>query len=210
MPAILDLYESALNTVKSGCFPEVYRIKYCGENKEENDMILPKIRDIRFITIRRGGTLTDGDHRLLAVWAAECALHVLHYFEEVCPDDGRPRRAIEATHAWVNGEIKMMQAREAAGASQDAAREAGEVSAAAKMAALSAGQAAVVAHVAAHELGAAAYAIRAVMAASPEEQKETVRQQECRWQRERLPERIRELVLEDQRLRNDICWFVFG
>ena len=26
-------------------------------------MILPKVRDPRFVTIRRGGTLTDSDHR---------------------------------------------------------------------------------------------------------------------------------------------------
>ncbi len=32
---------------------------------------------------------------------------------------------------------------------------------------------------------------------------------ECRWQREQLPGAIRELVLDDQRLRNDICWSVF-
>jgi hypothetical protein len=62
-----------------------------------------------------------------------------------------------------------------------------------------------VAHGAAHELGAAAYAIRAVMAASPEDKKEMVRHQECQWQRER----IRDLVIDDQSLRNDICWFVF-
>ena len=81
---------------------------------------------------------------------------------------------------------------------------------AAKFAALSAGQAVAVAHVAAHELGAAAYAIRAVMAAAPDNQKELVREQECQWQRDRLPEQIRELVLDDQRLRNGICWGVFG
>ena len=33
-------------------------------------MILPKVRDPRFVTIRRGGTLTDPDHHLLALWAA--------------------------------------------------------------------------------------------------------------------------------------------
>jgi hypothetical protein len=37
-------------------------------------VILPKDRDPRFITIRRGGTLTDADHRLLALWAAACAI----------------------------------------------------------------------------------------------------------------------------------------
>ncbi len=173
-------------------------------------MILPLIRDKRFITVRRGGTLSDEDHHLLAVWAAQCAQHVLHYFEEACPNDVRPRCAIESTYAWVNGEIAMKQARMAAGASQDAAREASKVSDAAKLAALSAGQAAVVAHVAAHELGAAAYAIRAVMASSPEDKKEASRLLELKWQHERLPDRIRDLVIDDQRLRNDICWFVFS
>jgi hypothetical protein len=33
---------------------------------------------------------------------------------------------------------------------------------------------------------------------------------ECRWQRDHLPEAIRELVLDDQRIRNDICCSVFG
>jgi fructose-1,6-bisphosphatase/inositol monophosphatase family enzyme len=33
---------------------------------------------------------------------------------------------------------------------------------------------------------------------------------ECRWQREQLPDAIRELILDDQRLRNDICWSVFA
>lgn len=45
-------------------------------------MILPKVRDPRLITIRRGGTLTDADHRRLALWAAACAEHVLHLFED--------------------------------------------------------------------------------------------------------------------------------
>jgi len=32
---------------------------------------------------------------------------------------------------------------------------------------------------------------------------------ECQWQRDQLPEAIRALVLDDQRLRNDLCWSVF-
>ncbi len=66
-------------------------------------VILPKIRDPRFITIRRGGTLTDSDHRLLALWAAACAEHVLHLFETVQPLDTRPRNAIDAIRAWTRG-----------------------------------------------------------------------------------------------------------
>ena len=173
-------------------------------------MILPAIRDKRFITIRRGGTLLDEDHHLLAMWAADCAQHVLRYFEEARPGDERPRRAIEAARAWAHGAMTVKQVRAAAGASQDAAREAAALSEAARLAALSAGQAAVVSHVAAHELGAAAYAIRSVMAASPQDTKEASRQKECQWQREQLPEKIRALVIDDQHLRNDICWFVFS
>jgi hypothetical protein len=169
-------------------------------------MILPKIRDPRFITIRRGGTLTDSDHRLLALWAAACAEHVLDLFESVEPGDQRPRQAIERARAWVRGEVSMSQARTAAGHANAAARN---LQGAPRHAAYAAAQAAVVAHVAAHELGAAAYAIKAALAAAPEGGSVTAGRLECRWQRDQLPEAIRELVLDDQRLRNDICWSVF-
>lgn len=169
-------------------------------------MILPKDRDPRFITIRRGGTLTDSDHRLLALWAAACAEHVLHLFESVSPSDPRPRQAIEQVRAWARGEIAMSEARAAAGHANAAARDLGE---AARHAAFAAGQAAAVAHVAAHELGAAAYAIKAARAAVSKGEAEHAGRRECRWQREQLPDAIRELVLEDQRLRNEICWSVF-
>jgi hypothetical protein len=169
-------------------------------------MILPKKRDPRFITIRRGGTLTDSEHHLLTLWAANCADHVLHLFEEKQPDDDRPRRAIEFARAWARGEITMSQAREAGGHAMAAARV---LSGPARQAAFAAGQAAVVAHVAAHELGAAAYAIKAVRAAAPDSRAEEAGRLECKWQRAQLPGEIRDLVLEDQKLRNEICWFVF-
>ncbi len=169
-------------------------------------MILPKERDPRFITIRRGGTLTDSDHHLLALWAAACAEHVLYLFELTKPSDSRPRHAIEQARAWVRGEVTMTQSRAAGGHAMGAARD---LSGAARHAAYAAGQAAVVAHVAAHELGAAAYAIKAVRAAAPDGEVERAGRLECQWQREQLPEAIRELVLDDQRLRNSICWSVF-
>jgi hypothetical protein len=90
------------------------------------------VRDPRLVTVRRGGSLADEDHHLLALWAAECAEHVLSLFEADRPDDPRPRRAIEATRSAA-----------------------------------------------------------------------------CRWQRRRLPEAVRDLVLEDRRRRNEICWHVF-
>ena len=162
--------------------------------------ILPKDRDPRLITIRRGGTLTDEHHRLLADWALLCAEHVLYLFEDQRPDDSRPREAIEAGRAWIRGEMRMFDARQLAFAANAAARGLPDP---VKFAALSAGQAAAVPHVAAHDLGAAAYAIRAVGAVG------VAAASERDWQRARLPAAVRELVLDDQRRRSAICWDVF-
>src|SRR6266516_3892508 len=169
-------------------------------------MIFSEPRDPRLITVRRGGTLSDSNHHLLALWAAACAEHVLQFFEEVQPEDERPRHAIEQARAWARGEITMSEARTAAGHAMAAARD---LSGAARHAAYAAGQAAAVAHVAAHELGAAAYAIKAARAAAPDGEGESTGRLECRWQRDQLPDAIRDLVLDDQRLRNDVCWSVF-
>lgn len=140
-------------------------------------MILPEVRDPRLITIRRGGTLTDSDHRLLALWATACAEHVLHLFESVQPSDRRPRHAIEQIRAWAGGGITMSQSRAAGGHAMAAARE---LRAAARH---------------------AAYA--------PGRDGEGAGTRECRWQRQQLPDAIRHVVLEDQQLRNTICWSVF-
>jgi len=185
-------------------------------------MILPTIRDSRFITIRRGGTLTDARHYLLALWAAQCAEHVLLCFEKECPDDFRPRKAIELARSWACGEITVTEPKVGAYHANAAARDAKDALGpaardAARFAALSAGQAAAVAHVAAHELGAAAYAIRAAMAVGGDtdadgDANSAKRERgfkECAWQQEQLPDEIRELVLDDQKNRNDICWRVF-
>ncbi|WP_088290853.1 putative immunity protein [Kineosporia sp. A_224] len=169
-------------------------------------MILPKERDPRLVTVRRGGTLTDDDHHLLALWAAACAEHVLGLFEAARPQDPRPRQALEAVRAWTRGEVGMSVSRAAGGHAMGAARD---LRGAARHAAYAAGQAAVVAHVAEHDLGAAAYAIKAVRAAAPAGEAEAAGRLECRWQRDLLPAAVRDLVLEDQRRRNAICWSVF-
>ena len=165
-------------------------------------MILPEVRDPRLVTVRRGGTLTDDDHRLLALWAAECAEHVLGLFEAAVPDDDRPRTAIAAVRGWVAGSVPMTASRAAGGHAMAAARP---LRGAPRFAAYAAGQAACVPHVAEHDLGAAAYAIRAVAAADGPD----AGRRECAWQRERLPDAVRELVLSDQARRNPICWNVF-
>jgi len=168
--------------------------------------ILPAERDPRFITIRRGGTLTDEQHRLLAEWAAMCAEHVLALFEAERPDDPRPREAIELARGWIRGEVPMREAHQRAFVANAAGKGLPDP---AKFAALAAGQAVAVAHVAAHELGAAAYAIRAVAASVAPDEAEAARLEERDWQRKRLPAEVRDLVLDDQRLRSAICWNAF-
>lgn len=175
-------------------------------------MIFAPVPDPRLVTVRRGGTLTDDDHRLLALWAADCAGHVLHLFERERPADTRPREAIEHIRAWVRGEVGMMRSRAAGGHAMGAARN---LKGAARFAAYAAGQAGAIAHVAAHELGAAAYAIKAARAAVCDSAAAVpgaalaAGSAECRWQRAQLPDPIRALVLDDQHRRNRYCWSVF-
>ena len=168
-------------------------------------VILPSVRDQRLVTIRRGGTLTDVDHKLLALWAAACAEHVLHLFEEEVSADPRPRHAIEAARAWADGRMKMMQARGLGGHAMAAAQP---LRGAARLAAYAAGQAACVGHVPEHDLGAAAYTIKAGQDADTGNAEAGGLERE--WQRQQLPSGVRDLVLEDQVRRNDICWSVFA
>jgi hypothetical protein len=127
--------------------------------------------------------LDELDHRSLALWAAVCAERVLPCFEENCPEDDRPRKAIEAGRAWARGEIACGEARAAAVAAHAAARATNHV--AARAAARAAGHAAATAHVAGHARHAAAYAVKAATAAG------TAPATERDWQRRRLPEHLR-------------------
>ncbi len=157
-------------------------------------------RDRRFVAVHRGGPLDLTRHRLLASWAADCAEHALPLFTRGHPDDDRPRLAIEATRAWSRGEITVGAAREAAFRAHAAARDAPEVEAIA--AARAAGHAVSTAHMADHSLGAAGYAVKAVTLASASPEAHSAGEREGRWQREHLPEAIRDLVVSAQKRRS--------
>ena len=163
-------------------------------------------RDPRFVTIRRGGLLDDQTHRKLALWAADCAEHVIHLFNDKYPDDKRPQLAIEKARAWARNEITMTQAREAAYAAHAAARD---TNGSASLVARAAGHAVATAHMADHELGAAAYAIKAVKEAATPVERVKVGEKEKEWQRIILAEEIKELVLSDQKNRNKKLWSLF-
>jgi hypothetical protein len=157
-------------------------------------------RDPRFVTIHRGGDLDLATHRLLVAWAADCAEHVLPLFTEVHPSDARPSHAIAIAREWASGNATVAQAREAAFEAHAAARE--SLNSAATEVARAAGHAVATAHMADHELGAAAYAIWAMMKSVGNVDTIQVADSECRWQRAKLSDAIRELVLSDQQNRN--------
>ena len=124
------------------------------------------------------------DQKKLAFWAADCAEHVLPYFEEKYPEDDRPRKAIEECRTWATtGVFKMAVIRKASLDSHAAAREVGEDNAA-RYAARAAGHAVATAHVPSHSIGAAAYAIKAAAAHSNNLDDGIVK--ERNWQLQRL------------------------
>ena len=108
------------------------------------------MRDKRFVAEHRGGPLSTHEHRLLALWAADCAEHVL---STVWKDDNdqRPLDAIRQARAWARGEFSAGEARKAAVAAHAAARESQDDAATA--AARAAGHAVATAHMADHSLG---------------------------------------------------------
>ena len=132
------------------------------------------------------------DHGWLALWAADCAEHVLPRFEEERPTDARPRRAVEAGRAWARGEITMSQARAAAFDAHAAAREADRAEA--QAAARAAGHAAATAHVATHAPHAAAYAVKAAAQTAGATSPSSAATEEREWQYRRLPEHLRPMA----------------
>jgi hypothetical protein len=134
------------------------------------------------------------DQRLMATWAADCAERVLPFFEKAYRKDDRPRKAIEACRTWVRtGVFKMADIRGASLAAHAAAREAKENNAAC-FAAHAAGQAVATAHVPQHAFGAAYYALKAVVAADPDNTEAKIAE-ERNWQSRRLPRNLRQEVL---------------
>lgn len=122
------------------------------------------------------------DQKTLAVWAINCALRVLPYFEEKYPQDHRPRRALETLIEWIRtGIFKMATIRKASLDAHAAARNVGEDSPA-RSAARACGQAVATAHVPIHALGSAIYAQQAIhRAANPLDADATV-EREREWQ----------------------------
>ncbi len=128
------------------------------------------------------------DHRTLAAWAIDCAERVMPYFEDVYPEDHRPRKAIVTLQTWMRtGVFKMAVIRQASLDAHAAAREVGEDNAA-RSAARAAGQAVATAHVRTHSLGSAIYALQAVYRAANSLDADAAVTKERDWQYKHLLE----------------------
>ena len=94
----------------------------------------------------------------------------------------------------------MGEARAAAVQAYAAARAANEDGA--RAVARASGHAVATAHMADHSLGAAVYAVKAVKLASPTHDADRAGDREHKWQRERLPEAVRALVVSAEETRS--------
>jgi hypothetical protein len=131
------------------------------------------------------------EHRVLGLWAAVCAEHVLPYFEEKYGDDTRPRNAIKTLREWgKTGEFHMSAIRAAALPAHAAAKLVDQKDKAAIYAAHAAGQAVSTAHAPTHAVGTIAYSMKIAAVLNPNNVKEAAAN-EREWQNERLPEKLR-------------------
>lgn len=149
------------------------------------------MRDKRFISEHRGGPLKKTQHFHLMKWSCDVAEHVLPLFGEI---DERLTNALNIAKAWMQEKVSVGEARKASLEALAVARESSNPTAIAV--AHSVSQVVATAHMADHSLVSAWYALRAVKKAGKSEQIER------KWQDEKIPPEIKELVLSARAKRN--------
>ncbi|MDD4251318.1 MAG: hypothetical protein PHX27_03960 [Candidatus ainarchaeum sp.] len=126
------------------------------------------------------------DKKILAIWASDCTLRVLPYFENEFQNDNRPRTAINILKNWINtNNFNMQIIRKASLDSHAAARETNKNNAA-RSAARSAGQAVATAHVKTHSIYSASYALQSIHYATEVEYYDLAITKEREWQYKHL------------------------
>ena len=142
------------------------------------------MRDKRFIAEHRGGPLKKEQHYQLIKWACDCSEHVLPLS---CKIDDRLKNALNVAELWRQGNASVGDARKASLGAITVANESSNPTTI--LVARSIGHAVATAHMADHSLGAAWYALKATKNAckSPDAER--------KWQNEKLPPEIKDLVL---------------
>lgn len=151
------------------------------------------MRDKRFVAVHRGGPLTKDHHRQLMRWARGCSEHVLSMIDDNI--DQRLIKALYVAKEWEEEKAAVGEARNASVSAHALARESSNpiIIAVAR----SVGHAVATAHMVDHSLGAALYALKAVKSAGKSVDAER------KWQNERLPSEIKELVLTARSLKEE-------
>jgi hypothetical protein len=142
------------------------------------------MRDKRFVTEHRGGSLKKEQHVLLINWACDCAENVLPLISE--KSDDRLTNALSVAKGWGIGEATVGDARKASLKAIAVANESSNPILIAVARAV--GHAVATAHMADHSLGAALYALKAVKNAGKSVDEER------KWQNRILPSEIMDLV----------------
>ena len=99
-------------------------------------------------------------HKDTVKFVCDCAEHVIHYFNDVYPDDERPRYAISIGRKWILDKVKVDDARKAAFDCHNCARDVRIKSAISV--ARACGHAVATVHVKSHAIYAVNYALQAV------------------------------------------------
>ncbi len=148
------------------------------------------MRDKRFITEHRGGSLNKEQQRQLIKWACDCVEHILPLFGEKL--DERLENAIFVAKEWERGNATVGEAIKASVGSHAVARKSSNPIS--KAIARAVGHSVATAHMADHSLGSPLYALKAVKHAggSVDEEREWQKKQLKQLQ---LPSEIVELVL---------------
>ncbi len=136
--------------------------------------------------------LNDADHKLMALWAADCAEHVLFLFERDRPSDARPAQAVDAARAWTRGKMRPVEVGVYAAAAHEAALKAAEPCA--RAAAQAAEFAAATALYPEEAVQAAEYAVKAATDVVGPAGGHNAGVRELNWQRYRIPEHLRKEV----------------
>ena len=148
------------------------------------------MRDKRFITEHRGGSLTKEQHKQLIKLACDCVEHILPFIDDKL--DELLEKAILIAKEWEKGKATVGEAMKASVGAHSVARESSNLISIAVARAV--GHAVATAHMADHSLGGPLYALKAVKHAGRSVDAER------KWQKKQLkqlqlPSEIVELVL---------------
>ena len=102
------------------------------------------------------------NHRVLILWALDCANQTLAHLEFLVPNENRPRQCLDTCRAWAEGRIKMKPAKETILSCHKAAKQLAEIPAALCH---GIGQAGATVHVETHAIGLPMYELTALVLA---------------------------------------------